>query len=208
METPKQSTPNQPLLARLADKLLEAQQELDELALQFTLGKAEAKDKFEELKITFARQLQVVKAALNQAEVQTMANRLKTRVEDLELQLALGKSETKEIFEAQRKKILEALVRLENDLKQSLPASINLEELYHEIEKFKLKLEIIRLKFILKKFMVKDSFREKMKDARRNVSRLTDQASSKWKAGSEKLTDFKDEIQLAYKHLRKAIESF
>jgi hypothetical protein len=137
-----------------------------------------------------------------------MANRLKTRVEDLELQLALGKSETKEIFEAQRKKILEALVRLENDLKQSLPASINLEELYHEIEKFKLKLEIIRLKFILKKFMVKDSFREKMKDARRNVSRLTDQASSKWKAGSEKLTDFKDEIQLAYKHLRKAIESF
>jgi len=72
----------------------------------------------------------------------------------------------------------------------------------HDIEKFKLKLEIIRLKFNLKKFEVKDAFKEGMSNARREIETGI---RNKLKDGSSKYSDFQDEMSLAYKHLKKAL---
>lgn len=208
MENKGNQATEKPVLTRFADRLLEAQQELDELAVQFALGKAEARDKFEEINKSFKSQINSFKDKLSQGEVRQFAQQLKSRIDDLELQLALGKIETKELFEEQRKKILKSLTAFEDELNRMLPAIVDVDALYHEIEKFKLKLEIIRLKFVLKKFSIKDSFREQMKEAKHKVTKLTDQVNAKLEAGNNKLSDFKDEIHLAYKHLRKAIESF
>jgi hypothetical protein len=208
METREQHATGKPVLERISDRLLEAQQELDELAVQFALGKAEARDKFEEIKTSFKSYVTAFKSKLNQGEVHQLTQQLRSRIDELELQLALGKVETKELFEEQRKKIMDSLTAFEDALNRSLPALVDVDVLYHEIEKFKLKLEIIRLKFVLKKFSIKDSFRERMKESRLKVTKLTDQLNANWESGNNKLSNLKDEIQLAYRHLRKAIKSF
>ena len=71
---------------------------------------------------------------------------------------------------------------------------------------FKLKLEIIRLRLGLKKFEVKEEFREGMNEAIKKIESITTTASEKFMEGKEKVKSFKGEIQLAYKHFGQALK--
>ncbi len=195
------------ILEKITGKLTKAQQELDELAVQLALGKAEAKDKFEEVKKEFRTQVSELKHKFASSVMQEMVNVSKAKFEELELQLALGRADTADAFDEQSKKILNSLQALENEIKGKFKQSIEVDSFSQEIEAFKLKVEILRLKFLLKKFEVKDSFKEKMNDASRVIDKLKTSAKEKLGSGKEKYDDFKDEVQLAYKHLRKALES-
>lgn len=197
----------EPMLEKIAAKLMKAQRELDELIVQLALGKAEAKDKFEEIKKEFRTHVGRLKQTLNASPLNEVKVKIKAKFEELELQLALGKANTAEIFEAQSKKILQSVRALENEIKEKLPQITEVNFFSHEIESFKLKVEILRLKFVLKKFEVKDVFKEKMNDARKTIDKLRVSAKEKLSSGKDKYDDFKDEVQLAYKHLRKALES-
>src|SRR5689334_24714203 len=53
----KETTSGKTLLEEVGEKLQLARQELDELAVQLALGKAEVKDKFEEMKKSFLKRL-------------------------------------------------------------------------------------------------------------------------------------------------------
>jgi predicted ribonuclease toxin of YeeF-YezG toxin-antitoxin module len=68
-------------------------------------------------------------------------------------------------------------------------------------------MKILRLKFLLKKFEIKDSFKERMSEAGKSIDKLKASAKERLSSGKDKYDDFKDEVQLAYKHLRKALES-
>ncbi|MCA6434418.1 MAG: hypothetical protein IM574_12520, partial [Cytophagales bacterium] len=56
-----------PLLEKMAEGLLQAQQEIDELALQLSLGKSEAKEKLEEVKKEFIKGINTLKKSLQSA---------------------------------------------------------------------------------------------------------------------------------------------
>jgi hypothetical protein len=206
METETKTT-EKTILEKITGKLMKAQQELDDLAVQLALGKAEAKDKFEEIKKEFRTQVSEMKIKFASSVLREMVNVSKTKFEELELQLALGKADTAEAFEAQSKKILQSLHALENEIKAKLSKNTEANSFSQEIESFKLKMEILRLKFMLKKFEVKDAFKENMAGARRVIDKLTTSAKEKLSSGKGKYDDFKDEVQLAYKHLRKALDS-
>jgi len=196
-----------PVLEKIAGKLMKAQQELDELVLQLSLGKAEAREKFEEIKKEFKAQVSELKQTFNNSSLKETGNKIKAMLEELELQLALGKADSVEIFEAQSKKILLALHELEHEIKERLPQTEEVNFFKYDIESFKLKLEILRLKLLLKNFEIKDVFKERMNDARNTIEKLKTSAKEKLGSGKGKYSDFKDEVQLAYKHLRKALES-
>jgi hypothetical protein len=195
------------ILEKIAGKLMKAQQELDELAVQFALGKAEAKDKFEDIKKDFGTHIAELKHSLKSTVLKEMVSVSKAKFEELELQLALGKAETAEAFEIQSKKILKSLQTLEDEIKEKFPQTAETNSFNQEIEAFKLKIEILRLKFVLKQFEVKDTFKDKMRDASKVIDKLKNSAKEKLESGKEKYDDFKDEVQLAYKHLRKALDS-
>lgn len=83
---------------------------IEELQLQSALGKAELSDKFEEIKKETREKYQHIKADINstiQKDTEKW-NHLKAKFEHLELQLALGKAETKEMLEEQRKNLSHA----------------------------------------------------------------------------------------------------
>jgi hypothetical protein len=148
-------TTDKPVLQKIADKLIAAQQELDELVVQFALGKAEGKEKFEEIKKEFRQRVAEFKQLLDAPAAGLLTPETRRKIEELELQLALGKAESKELFEEQKKKILKTLSHVEAEIKTWINSGRLPDDFSHDIEKFKLKLEIIRLKFDLKKFEAK-----------------------------------------------------
>lgn len=84
---------------------------LEELQLQTALGKAELIEKFEEVKKDYRNEYERIKSEVN-ATIQRDSekwNKLKGKLQHLELQLALGKAETKEMFEEQKKNLKEAI---------------------------------------------------------------------------------------------------
>lgn len=193
-----------PTLTRIAKKLLKAQQEVDDMAVQMALGKAEAKEKFEEVKADFKKRLAELKENFDTISQQ---ENLMTKIENLEGLLNTGLAEGKPAFETQKKKIFSALAAVESEVKEKINSIPTGDDFIHEIEKFKLKTEILRLKFGLKKFELKEDFRTSMDEARKKIKSITTGVKNKIKLGKAKYSDFSDEVHLAYKHLRKALES-
>jgi len=195
------------LLQQTCEKLLKAQQEIDELAVHLAVGRADGKDKFELIKSEFRQQVKQLKDLLGKSSENTISPEVKEKIESLELQLTLGKADSKEQFEEQKRKIVDAVTALESKIKTQWQKIQTPDFFTHEVETFVLKLEILRLRFNLKKFEVKDNYRNKMAAARTEINNLTSGVKDRLGKGKEKVQDFKDEVSLAYKHLRKAVES-
>lgn len=198
MKTNEQPT----ILNRIGDKLLQAQQELDELTVQLALGKAEARDKFEEVKLEFRTKVAEFKNQVRERR-ETIKPEVLQKLDELELKLALGRAESKDLFEDQKQKIKLALATLEHEWNQGLH-TFDTEFFIHEAEKFKLKLDILRLRFELKAFQVKDSYRSTTINVKRELQKIATRIQQKLAVGS-RYTDFKDELSLAYQHLKKAV---
>jgi hypothetical protein len=187
--------------------LKQARQEAEELSLQFALGKADATDKFEEIKKEFAAKAR----DWNQrySELKTAGARkavqLKSGLDDLQVQLTLGKAEARDLFEAQKKKIQIAVDEIESGINSNPEMNERLAELKNEIEKFKLKMELVKLKFELKSFQTKDEFKSAMNDASIAIDKLFDKVEGKWEDAEKKYSGFSDEMTLAYSHLRHAV---
>ncbi len=195
------------ILQKVTEKLLSAQQEIDELALQLALGKAEATDKFEEIKKEFRLKISELKNLLSNPYENYLSPEVKAKIEELELQLALGKADSKVLFEEQKKKIMKALANLEENIQKNWRKIKAPDFFLHEVEQFKLKMEILRLRFRLKKFDVRDDYRNKMQTVRREIRKMTPKTKDRLNDRQEKYDDFKFEISLAYKHIKNAVES-
>jgi len=195
------------MLQAAGERLLTAQREIDELALQLAFGKAEARDKFEEIKQEFRKQVSEQKNLLAKASENFISPEVRAKIEALEVQLALGEADTKDIFEGQKKKITKALTSVEDAIHEQWKKIQAPEFFSHEVEKFKLKLEILRLRFGLTKFEVREDYRTRMLNARKQIEKMVSIPVDKVNKGKTKYNDFKDEVSLAYKHIRRAVES-
>jgi hypothetical protein len=158
------------LLANIADQLMKTQVGLDELVLQFALGKADARDKFEEAKEQLRHRVSEFKINNLGAQINDASQKMMGLLEELELQLSLGKVESKDKFEVQRKKIEAVIDKVRKELRQTNELFDN-DHFEHEIETFKLKLEIFRQRFEVKKFEVKDSFRGGVREAKKKIEK-------------------------------------
>ncbi len=98
-------------MEHIGDKIIgffkNAGTKLEELQVQTALGKAELNDKFEEIKKETKEKFQNLKEDLHK-EVEKDKEKwkhAKAKLEHLEVQLALGKAETQEELQEQKKKL-------------------------------------------------------------------------------------------------------
>ena len=178
------------ILLKTADKLMDAQRELDELTLQLALGKAEAMEKFEEIKKDFRTRIASVKAALQAEGLLAMSNEIKLRLEKLEFALSERKIDDHEMFAAQKRLILKSLLVLEGEIKKRLPDSEKIQHLLHDFETFKLKMEILRLRIELKRFAIKEELHSDAEEVRKRVNAIifkAQKAVDKAKLNAEKI---------------------
>jgi hypothetical protein len=192
-------------LVSVAENLLTAQQEIDELMLQLALGKAEAKDKFEELKKDFKASIASLK--LQMLSFTGAGLTKKTNEAIAQLEAALEKPAVNNLvdFDAQRTKLLTLVETIQNDVEHWLKDNKLSHEFINEFEKFKLKLEILKLKFALKKFEVKDSVRDYFNSSSKTLQKVLDQADEVIKEGEDVWLKAKQTIHDNYKSLRKAL---
>ncbi len=178
MDTQTKST-EKPILLNLADKLVEAQREVDELTLQLALGKAEVNEKYEEMKNEFRYRVVNFKNTLLSRQSNEIYKELIARLDQLEERLKIGKAESREKFVEERKFILKTLRTIESEIRKRLPDNLDVQHVKQEIEDFKLKMEILHLKFLLKRFTIKDELKSNAAEVSRRVSIVIDKARKK-----------------------------
>ena len=100
----------------LIDFLKKSTVKLEELQVQSALGKAELTDKLESVKKETLQKFHELKADAHAVSDRSKEklNQLKAKMEHLELQLALGRAESKEEWSRQKKNISAAI----HDLKE------------------------------------------------------------------------------------------
>jgi type I site-specific restriction endonuclease len=190
---------------KLADWMRKAAVEIEEFQVQFALGKAEAEDKFEEVKHNFREFIHEAKGLMDKG--QEKSKDIQAVFEELQLQLNLGKAETKEVFSQQKAKIAKALSDLEEYISSTETGSEILEKTKAEIEKFKIKMEILRLRYELGKKDAEDEFESRKKDFLDKVDEIKKRFSEKQNTSEDKWSQFKKEMGSAFDHVKKAFNS-
>ena len=177
--------------------------ELEKFQLQFALGKAEAKDKYEDLKKKFNQT--VHSAKLKAIKAKEKADDLHGLFDDLLVQLALGKAETKDAFIRQQKKINAKIHDIELYIKSHPTLMKIYDKLLEEFEKLKIQLEILAVNFKLSRLTTKDSIDKRRKEMDAIIKGLQD-SLKKYKKPVEKSKweNFENEMGQAYKHLKAA----
>ena len=174
--------------------------ELEEFQVQAALGKAEAKDKYEEVKKKFDQFIH--DSEFKVKDVKQKIEELNTKFDELRVQLALGKAETKETFKKQKKQLLTTL----HDIEVKIKTNETLNRMYAltliEIEQFKIQLEILEQKFNKSKKEAKDSFEKGKQDFYSFIDRFKGKYGKKKEV--TKLEHFQGEISEAFDHLKKA----
>jgi hypothetical protein len=194
------------LTDKIINGLKKAIEELEQFRVQAALGKAEAKDVYEEAKKKFNTYVHEAKLRLDGVKeiAKEKSIQLKTALEELQVQLALGKAETKELFEEQSKKITHALSSLEALIRSNKTSSEYYSKLMMETEKFKIKLDILRMQYKLNKLSKLEGLDEIKKDLSKKLSDIKNRLAKKEQEAEGKWEHFREEISYAYSHLKKA----
>lgn len=208
MTTASKNTSKKPLLARIAEQLIKDQQELDQLAVQLSLGKAEVKDKFETLKHKLKGSVHDFKVDLKEVykDNKEWSNSFKEKLTHLEEQLSASKAETKEVFKAQKKNIVHAMDLVKEEIKKNPEVHKVADFFTAASEKARLQIRLFEMKWGSKD-KVLNGFRTEMKKASEKVDEILEEAKSNKQKAEIKLQGFNTEIHEAYNHLKKAIKS-
>jgi hypothetical protein len=185
----------------IADILRKSAYEIELFEVQADLGMMEALAKFEELKKVFYEKTLNIK--LNLEKRKESMEHLLSILQDLRVQFALGKAETKEAFEEQKKKIMHVLHELKVEIKNN-PLFIKTYPLFiNTLEQVSLKLEIISEKLSASNNLIPSSWSSRKELIDQIVSRFKKSIYNQSKL-ENRLFLFQEEIELAYKHLVRA----
>jgi hypothetical protein len=190
----------------LIEGLRKTATELDELRLQLTLGSYEAKELYEQVKREFRTGLHEARQKLEQLGKNEKIVEIINGVEHLQVQLALGMAESEELFLDQKKKISQALSHLESRLKSDPGLKAINADLHLQIEKFRMKLELLALQFKLKKIKTEVKWEQKKAAYLAELETLRKRLNEKETIAEDRLTHFRDEMKEAFTHLRKAFQ--
>lgn len=194
------------ILVKIANQLLKDQQELDSLAKQLSLGKAEAKDKLEEIKSELKQKVQDLKSTLSSEYQENKEWLVETisKLDELEDRLI---DKSKEVFEETKSAILKSVETVQSEFKKN-PAAINPSLLFTTYsEKVKLQLEILNQNIRHKKSEISETYTKGINEAREKINAIIDRLNDKKEEADVKLEIFKEELDLVYEHLKRAVNS-
>lgn len=183
----------------VVEALRKAAIEMEELQLQAALGKAEARDSYEQAKKKFNLFLHESKAKIKTGKEKV--SDIHTKMDELRVQLNLGKAETIDAFRAQKKKLLIAL----HELKVKIKTNEDLRRIYAilliEIEAFQVLLEILEDKFESGADIAKDSFEK----GKQRFNTFIDDLKTKYgKKEPSKWEHLSGELSEAFTHFKQA----
>ncbi|SNR32282.1 hypothetical protein [Lutibacter flavus] len=176
---------------------------LEKFQVKAALGKAEAKDTYEEVKKEF--NLYIHDSEYKIKKVKENIDDLKAKFEELLVQLDLGKAETIQAFKKQKKQLLLTLHEIEVKIK----SNETLKRMYAitliEIEQFKIQLEILEGEYKKDKKAAISSFKKGKEEFNSFIDKITAKYSKKKE--ETKLEHFQNEIAEAFSHFKNAFSN-
>jgi hypothetical protein len=149
---------------------------LEDMRMQFSLGKMDAVDAFEKQKVQLRSMIESMKTNLDKATdiAEENGTKLRSKLEELNLQLNLGKADGKDMFDEQRKKIDLALQEVFSAGKLAYHGNYGfMMELFENNTKaMKASLEIAQLQFALAKMEVKEEAEKARKEIEEKITEL------------------------------------
>jgi len=174
--------------------------EIEELQIQAALGKADARDKFEEVKKKFNTVLHEAKAKIKTGKEKF--DDIDTKFDELRVQLELGKADGIDSFREEKRELLSKLHEIEVKIKTNKQLNRLYAFVLLEIEKFKLNLSILEQKFEQGKEGAKTSFEK----GKLEFNQFIETIKAKYEKTEEttKWEHFQGEVSEAFSHFKKA----
>lgn len=196
-------TQNIQFIDKVINALRKTAIKLEELQVQTALGKAEAQDKYEDIKKEF--NLFLHDSEFKIKGIKENMEDLKISFEQLRVQLALGKAETIEAFKMQKKDLLLTIHEIEVKIKSNPSLNRMYAVTLIEIEQFKIQLEILEQKYMQEKTATKSSFEK----AKEEFNLFIESVKVKYgkKKEATKFEHFQSEISEAFDHFKKAFST-
>jgi hypothetical protein len=180
---------------------------VEELELQLSLGKADAEDWLEEEKKKLGVSLGKAKNAVENAK--NISNEKKedilTKYQELQVQLALGKAETREAFEIQKSKIegamknFQKVVQTVDDELSDIPGFLE-----HISSQLSSKLEAFEVQFELAKSLSEDILGEKKKELSKQLDELKKKLENRKNLADDRLEEFGRELSSGLNKIKNA----
>ncbi len=190
---------------KLGKLITKAETELDELRVKISLGKMNGADLFEDMKKELRESFHEISHELK-TETKEVAESVKSNIEELQLQLALGKAEALDAYEEQKEKINKSINCIEHDIrntKNELSYDARL-KIQNELEKFRLKMEVLQIRYELGRLDLKDNVESKKQKFKKDFDQLLDTLKEET---SEKAEEYGENLKNAYDALRKSLQS-
>ncbi|MCI4667332.1 MAG: hypothetical protein MRZ79_04165 [Bacteroidia bacterium] len=186
------------------------QKEVEELEIDLQLSEDEIINSFENHKNNLTQNIDSFSQMANEKLGET-AKGLQTKLDELRVQLALGKAESKEAYEKQRTELNTALHNVSAEYDKVVEqAGETFEEakegLGEQLSKFQSKLDVFRLHFHLGMAEAKDDYEEKKKELNQELGKMKSKVKEAEEKGSDKWEDFGKEMGEAFSHFQGAIK--
>ncbi len=188
------------------------QKRLEEMQLQFSLGKMDAGDAFEKQKEQYKTLLQSFKENLDKGRTMSEEKlaEMKDKMEALRLQLSLGKADGMDAFEEQKNKIELAMHEF------YVAGKTNFDDVYnksltmfeHNAEAFKTGLEIVKLQFSLGKMDLNDELKEKQKEISEKMGELSNHFKTLQEAATENIEEMNMQLKDNFEKMKSFAESW
>lgn len=177
----------------------------EEFSVQFNLGKMDAVEAFEKHKDLMRKSVLGWKESLDKLDDlgEDYLKTIKGKLEELLVQLNLGKAETRELFDEQRKKIEQVL----NELKGSGKSAYNenfdrMMQLFDQsTQTFKTGLEIIQLQFTLGKMEAKDKAADIQAEVVKKMNDMNQSFKEAQEIGMEQMETWKKHMLQGYRQM-------
>ncbi len=194
---------------KMLEKLNEWKGSAEYLNLQMHLGSAEAKDEFENQKKNLNNWITLTAAKLDDAKGFTdkEVTKIKAALDELRLQIALGKAETEDVIKEQQAKISKAVSKFKQtmaDVYKTSEAGVKdfAKESSETIDDLHTRFDLFRLQMHLGKKEAEKLWEEKKKVLSRELDEFKQKADKVADVASDKLEEVSEEISNAWKHLK------
>lgn len=195
------------------EKLNELKAKAEHLNVQLHLGAKEAKEEFENQKKNLGSWVDVIEEKLKDFKDlgAEKTQKLKTSIDELRVQAALGKAESEDIMDEQAKKINKGIHTLKHNMADVLDASEEKakdlsEKSKDRLDDFHTQFDLFRLRTHLGRKEVAETWDEKKKELSEKLHELNVKIDQNKEVASEKWDHFTDEVSEAWKHLTKAFK--
>jgi hypothetical protein len=180
-------------------------EEVSDLKDRWAPAAEEAGNRFEILKTDFKESLTAMESKLAAVLSADDARwtELRQKIDELKLQLALGKAESLEVFEEQQKKIQLQWSILKANLEKIPEYNSFQDEVKSAFNDWRVRLEIIKIQFSLGKMELKDNIRDISNDLGKELDHLGKAIEAGAGIAGEKFDRFESEVKKIFEKYRK-----